>query len=186
SEYGVALDLAPAGDLPGSRGYTADARPARGGRDEPRGEVGVSNHLLTGPRGVVRHIKWSAGRVPPVALGIDRADVACGQGIDGQPGEGKELDVVLMDHHVGARTTDQTEIAQTDRVTRSGYEVVVQDAQVGVVVEETDGRAPDEGAVGDAVVVNGRVVGVEPHDSPAVHVEQVRGDLEVKNATCRI
>ena len=58
-------------------------------------------------------------------------------------------------------------------------EVVVQDRQVIDAVKVPDGCAPDEGAVGDAVVVNGRHVGVDEADAPLVVIERVRRHVEV-------
>src|SRR5439155_8185897 len=124
--------------------------------------------------------EWSAGRAPPVALGIDRADMATG--IDGQPGQGKargahDAYIVLVDHHARARTTAGDEKAQADRVADSIHEVVVHDAQLAVVVEDANRGASDECVVPDRVVVDGRHVGVKENEGTAVHVEQVRGDL---------
>src|SRR5438046_5599950 len=87
-------------------------------------------------------------------------------------------DVVLVDHHARARTSDESQKAQADGAAGSGREVIVHDAEVAVVVEETDGGASDKGTVGYAVVVNGRHVGVEENDAPAVHVELICGDVE--------
>src|SRR5437867_3959770 len=62
SEDGVALDLVPAGHLPGSRGCTAEAG-ARRSLDEPGREVGGPNHFLTGSTWVV-HVDRPSGGNP--------------------------------------------------------------------------------------------------------------------------
>ena len=64
----------------------------------------------------------------------------------------------------------------------SGNEVVIQDADVAVVVENSDCAAWSARTVGDAVVVDGRHVGAEEQNCPAVPVERVRGDVEVGDA----
>src|ERR1700687_5159894 len=90
--------------------------------------------------------------------------------------------VVLVDHYVRTRRAervDEEQIAEMDRAYCSGCEAVVHNAESAVVVEEADGSTSREGAVGDAVVVNGRRVSVEENDGPAVLVERVRGDIEV-------
>src|SRR6266850_5283307 len=67
---GVALDLAPAGHLPGSGGYAAEACPTRGRRDEPRGVVDAGGNPGACSR---TDWAWPVGRIPPVASTVDDA-----------------------------------------------------------------------------------------------------------------
>src|SRR5205823_2151311 len=55
--------------------------------------------------------------------------------------------------------------------------------KVGVVVQDANGRAGCRGAVGDGVVMEGRVVGVKEENGPSVHVERVCGNVEVEDTT---
>src|SRR5437016_2310685 len=166
----VAWDLAAAGHLPGSRGYATDAYAARGGRDEPGSEVGIPDDLFTHPTRVVG-IGRTGERAPPVALCVDRADMAAG--IDEQPvtSEAREAycsDVVLVNHYARARTPHEHQKAQANGVAGSVDEIVAQYAEVAVVIEEPDGGAQGVGTVGHAVGVNGRHGGVEEHHGPTV------------------
>src|SRR5262245_28405667 len=62
------------------RGARARARPRRGrgsGGDEPCDEIDGRRHgfldLFADTGGVVRHVEWTTGVVPPVARGVERA-----------------------------------------------------------------------------------------------------------------
>src|SRR5712691_11283855 len=71
----VYWDLAAAGHL--ARGSATGTSTTRSGRDEPRGEVSIPNHFLTGPTWIAPVCR-AGGRAPPIALSIDRGDMTAG------------------------------------------------------------------------------------------------------------
>jgi hypothetical protein len=148
-------------------------------RDEPRVEGRIALHDLPRPCWVTR-IRRARGRAPPVARGVDRANVPAW--VDEKAVSRKVGDVVQVDHDVLVRV--HVEVQNTDPPVDPHVQVVVHDRQPVHIPERSDGLAraaiSGQGSIVDAIVVDARRDRVEEVDALAVLIERVIGDFDLR------
>src|SRR5262245_136602 len=88
---------------------------------------------------------------------------------EGSSGACEIRNVVQVDLHVRVRSVRRVEVvSHADAPACARVEVIARDGEVVDAPKDADGGAAGEGGIGDAVVVNGRLVGVEQVDPPPV------------------